>query len=477
MSGDRRARGGLAVVPRDPPAINGLLPPHDLDAEAAVLSACFLKDSAITMVLDLLEPEHFYSEPNARVWQAIATLHGLGTPVDNVSVATWLKDRGWLEKCGGTAYLGHLADACPVIGHARAYAVTVLRKARRRRAIATAQIIAAEGYADVGDEDEWLGGLEDRIGEAVGSAAVQADYSIDSAIAESFASLDETQAGTLSGLSTGLAPLDVLTGGLQAREIILLGAPSGGGKSTLAGQLLFTAATHPAKLKHGVPECEKCAEHARPCKAEHTLQLHGAVAFALEGERRDWSDRAICAHARIDLMGKRNGTWQPWDFDAFASSANRLNGLPVIIDPRKDLNAAKLGARVRAWRDHMARRGVKLRIVVLDYFQLGQWDSPGGNREEDLNAAMRSLVNLRGDPELSEIAWIVITQLNKDGGSRESAALEMHADSVWTITIDEEPKVLNGPHAARVFVKKQRRGPRLKSAAFWFTPQHTLFHD
>ena len=73
----------------------GMVPPHDLDAEAAVLSAVLLDGSALATVLEILKPEHFYSEANARIFQAIRELMTASTPVDIVSVAGWLRDREW----------------------------------------------------------------------------------------------------------------------------------------------------------------------------------------------------------------------------------------------------------------------------------------------------------------------------------------------------------------------------------------------
>ncbi|MEQ9323588.1 MAG: DnaB-like helicase N-terminal domain-containing protein, partial [Polyangiaceae bacterium] len=65
-SRDRRFRGD---PPREPPVVAGRVPPHDLDAEAATLSACMLDRDALDSVLELLEPEHFYSEANARIYE------------------------------------------------------------------------------------------------------------------------------------------------------------------------------------------------------------------------------------------------------------------------------------------------------------------------------------------------------------------------------------------------------------------------
>src|SRR5512139_2754865 len=78
----------------------GRVPPHDLDAEAAVLSAVLLSTESFDTVQDLLRPEHFYSDANRRIFEAIVELQGSGRPVDVVSVATWLRDRERLQQVG-----------------------------------------------------------------------------------------------------------------------------------------------------------------------------------------------------------------------------------------------------------------------------------------------------------------------------------------------------------------------------------------
>src|SRR6185436_8435167 len=91
----------------------GRVPPHDLDAEAAVLSAVMLAREAFDRVVEFLRPEHFYSGANQRVFEAVLELQSESRPVDVVTVASWLRDKGLLQQIGGTAYLAQLTDAVP----------------------------------------------------------------------------------------------------------------------------------------------------------------------------------------------------------------------------------------------------------------------------------------------------------------------------------------------------------------------------
>lgn len=140
-------------APVDPEAPLLAPPPHDLDAEAAVLSACMLdgttrhdgSPSALEVVLEILpDPSKFYSHSNGRIFEAILTLRLAGTPIDTITIATWLRDQNLLEKTGGTSYLAQICDGTPCVGNVAAHAETVLRKWEDRQLLEALQRHAAE---------------------------------------------------------------------------------------------------------------------------------------------------------------------------------------------------------------------------------------------------------------------------------------------------------------------------------------------
>jgi replicative DNA helicase len=93
----RASRGQVVELP----VVAGRVPPHDLDAEGAVLSAVMIDTFALDRVLEFLKPEHFYSEAHRRIFEATVDLRASGKPVDVVQVGTWLKDRG--RRTGGAS--------------------------------------------------------------------------------------------------------------------------------------------------------------------------------------------------------------------------------------------------------------------------------------------------------------------------------------------------------------------------------------
>jgi replicative DNA helicase len=231
-----------SAQPQPVPRVDGHLPPHDLDAEAAVLSAILLSaDVAGEVLAGPLAPEHFYADANGRIFEAVAELSRAEQPVDIVSVASWLRDRGRLAQVGGPSYLAQLADATPAVAHVDAHARIVLDKWRLRSVIAACQRIAATGYGDVGaDVEAWVEGSLATLRVAVDAAPTRAPLASPAeAVDELVASWDRPAPYA----PTGIAGLDrMLSGGLRAGNVLALAGAAKAGKSALAGQILYDAA-------------------------------------------------------------------------------------------------------------------------------------------------------------------------------------------------------------------------------------------
>ena len=140
---------GLRQVRRAPEFV-GRVPPHNLEAEAAVLSAIFLQPESFDEVTEILKPEHFYSDANRRIFrQSLVAMHGKA--VDITIVASYLHDKNRLPQIGGTAYLAQLTDATPAIANVAEHARLIREKWQLRQAIGICQTVAAEGYGDCGE--------------------------------------------------------------------------------------------------------------------------------------------------------------------------------------------------------------------------------------------------------------------------------------------------------------------------------------
>lgn len=110
-------------------------PPHDLDAEHSVLGSVLLNPSALPSVMGALAPKDFYRVANGHIYSAALELARRGQPIDNVTVAALLEERGQLAMVGGRAHLALLEQGVPTSENIRAYAEIVLEKSIRRTLI------------------------------------------------------------------------------------------------------------------------------------------------------------------------------------------------------------------------------------------------------------------------------------------------------------------------------------------------------
>ena len=145
-----------------PPIIAGSLPPHDLDAEAAVLSAIMLVSATLDSVA-FLKRKHFYSDANGWIFEAMAAMALEGTDIDIISVSRWLRDRGQLDAVGKPSYLAQILDATPAVTHVEIHARIVYETWQKRQMSATLQRLTVECYIPVGDHNAWIAQAADEV--------------------------------------------------------------------------------------------------------------------------------------------------------------------------------------------------------------------------------------------------------------------------------------------------------------------------
>src|SRR5215207_3660638 len=124
------ARGRLRPVPAPDRE-----PPHNLEAEEAVLGAVLAAGRLLAEVAAVLEEADFYRPAHRAIWRAVLLLADRGQPTDPVTVLGELDDRGELADVGGGPFLHTLVAAVPTVANAGHYAQLVAEAARRRRVI------------------------------------------------------------------------------------------------------------------------------------------------------------------------------------------------------------------------------------------------------------------------------------------------------------------------------------------------------
>ncbi|WP_438015601.1 replicative DNA helicase [Sorangium sp. So ce315] len=455
----------------EPPIVAGRVPPHDLDAEAAVLSAILLHRDALDRVLEILKAEHFYSEANSRIYEGAQELAAAGTPIDIVSVASWLRDRERLAQVGGAAYLAQLADATPAVAHVAAHARVVYEKWRVRQLIATCQRVAAEGYGDVGVVQEFIDGAEQAVYQLARTPQGTSTQPIAQVLKAAFEQITAAaeRGDRITGISTGYEKLDAKTAGLHDGDLTIVAARPGMGKTSFVLNLAVNVASPRAVSSPG------------PDEMGHGVERHdpgfGAAVFSLEMPREQLATRMVCSEGRVDVGKLRQGFLQPDDWRRLTEAASFLSTLPVWIDDTPAITLLELRAKVRRIQAEYDRppsngsAGRRVGLVVIDYLQLMKGRDGVNSREQEISEISRGLKQLAKELKvaviaLSQLNRAVETRTTKDkrpqlSDLRESGAIEQDADNIIFIYRDEyyNAETTNQKGIAELIVAKQRNGP------------------
>lgn len=122
------------------------LPPHNIDAEEAVIGSLLIDGASIHKIAAILQPADFYGERNRAVYESCVSLFRRGEAINQITVAQELAGRGKLESSGGAAYLSHLIAICPTPLDIEHYAQIVYRLSMMRELIGASSEIARIGY-------------------------------------------------------------------------------------------------------------------------------------------------------------------------------------------------------------------------------------------------------------------------------------------------------------------------------------------
>jgi replicative DNA helicase len=483
MQAERHGQRDLAHELR--PA-GGRVPPHDLDAEAAVLSAVLLAAEAFDRVQETLSPEHFYAEAHRRIYEAVLDLHTSGKQVDLVTVAAWLRDRERIGQVGGMEYLAQLSDATPAVAHVGAHATLIREKWRMRQLIATCQRVAAEGYTNSEEVQAFIDQAEQSVFDIARIAEGSSIVTVKDAIHGAFQILAEAakRGGGITGTPTGFRQLDRKIAGLHPGDLYIVAGRPGMGKTSLVLNMAVNVA---------MPRRKAVAENSEPYGEGDIEEPGDGVAFfSLEMPREQLAARLLSVEARVDVSRIRSGEIRREDWNKLTDAAARLGRLPIWLDDTPALTLLDLRAKVRRLQADVKRGdapggATKIGMVCIDYLQLMQGRRDAGSREQEISELSRGLKQLAkemGVPvmALSQLNRSVETRTTKDkrpqlSDLRESGAIEQDADAIFFIYRDEYYfKDSPDRGIAEIIVAKQRNGPT-GSIKVKFTSEFTRFDD
>ena len=169
----------------------GKVPPHDIEAEQAILGSMLTDKDAVIAAIEVLRDEDFYREDNKLIYTAILNLYNRAEPIDIITVKAELESMGKFDQVGGLEYLAALPENVPTTANATKYIKIVEEKSTLRKLIKTANEIIELGYDTTEDVEDIMGGAEKKIFDIMQNKAKKGYSPIKDVLVESFTKLEE----------------------------------------------------------------------------------------------------------------------------------------------------------------------------------------------------------------------------------------------------------------------------------------------
>ncbi|MCG8097261.1 MAG: replicative DNA helicase [Candidatus Thiodiazotropha endolucinida] len=402
-------------------------PPHNIQAECAVLGGVLLANMKFPVVTEILQVKDFYRKAHQDIFRTMLDLDAKRQPIDLVTLAGQLEAVGKIEDVGGFPYLTQIADQTPSAANIGAYCQAVKECAVRRQLIgigsqmieaATSRTAPIDIMNDAEAEFVKLTEQQSESGPRLVSEIANSGY---------LSELDNRAISQDRGLLTGFVDLDKLTNGLRPGQFVVLAARPSVGKTTFALNISKNIA----------------------------MRLHKTVlVFSLEMEKSELLDKLVSSAGKIPLSDVLKGTLSEGNLSEAMGSINKA---PLFIDDTGGLFINQIRARaLRIKRKH------GLGMVVVDYLQLVR--AKAESRFQEVSEISRALKALAKELQVPIIA---LSQLSRDiesrpGGRprlsdlRESGQLEQDADLVaflYKQNVDSAKEIVT------LEVAKQRNGP------------------
>ena len=295
-----------------------LTPPHNLEAEAAVLGGMLLDRRGCEDACTILSAADFYRNGHRKIFEAAAELSRRSEPVDLLAIQEAVRCRGDLETVGGASYLAALVDQGVTSVNTAYYARVVRESSLRRALISVCREIATEADEGALDTRELFAkagsavmALEQR-GIASGGPIRLGDTDL-----EFFEILERRRKAEVSitGLPTGFRDVDKILGGLHPSNMIVLAGRPGHGKTALAVSIGVNVATR----ENGSA---------------------GILMFSLEMSLEEVRDRIYSVASSVTLSRLHHGRIDDSDVERIAKANARVGPAPIFVDAVRVANTS-----------------------------------------------------------------------------------------------------------------------------------------
>jgi hypothetical protein len=416
----------------------GRIPPHDIEAEQAIIGSMLTDKDAVIAAIEILREQDFYREDNRIIYSAILNLYNRSEPIDIITLKAELKSMGKLEAVGGLEYIVQLPDRVPTTSNVEQYIKIVEEKSMLRALIKTADELITLGYDPTQEVEQVIDTAEKKIFEVMQKKNQKGYSSMKDILIDTFTQLEQlyNQKEMITGVPTGFADLDYRTSGLHNSDLILVAARPAMGKSAFA----LNIATH-AAVRGKVP----------------------VAIFSLEMSKEQMANRILCSEAMVDSAKVRTGKIDDEEWGKLAAASGELSEAGIYIDDTPGISVMEIRAKCRKMKLEK-----NIGLVVIDYLQLVQGSNrKGGSREQEIAEISRSLKILAKEINVPVIALSQLSRAPEQrvdhrpmlSDLRESGSIEQDADIVMFLYRDDYyNEDTDKKNIAEVIIAKHRSG-------------------
>lgn len=432
------------------------VPPHDEEAEQAVIGCMLTDKDAVMASVEVLKPDDFYRDDNKTIYQAMLNIYAKGEPIDLITVKEELISLGKFEAIGGLEYLVALPEKVPTTANVEKYVKIVEEKSLLRSLIKTANELIEIGYRQSDEIENIMDNAEKKIFDIMQRKSNKGYSSIKDILVDSFSKMQELYNNKqhITGVASGFIDLDNKTAGFHKSELILIAARPAMGKTAFALNIATNAA-----VKYNTP----------------------VVVFSLEMSQEQCANRILCSQAMVDSGKVSKGELNDDEWEKLAIASGELSeSAGVYIDDTPGITMAEMRAKCRK-----LKMEKDIGLIVIDYLQLIQGSGKTNSREQEIAEISRSLKILAKEIDVPVIA---LSQLSRAPEARtdhrpmlqdlrESGSIEQDADMVMFIYRDDyyNPQA-EQTNIAEIIIAKNRSGPVGTIPLLWM-PSFTRFEN
>ena len=436
--------------------------PNNIEAEQSVIGSILLTNEIFDEISTIISSKNFYDPMHQKIFSAIESLIYKGMLANPITLKNYFENEK--DEINVPEYLVKITKFSTSTRQAIEYSKIIYDNFVRRELIkisentidvAKLNDLNMSGQSIIENSEKLLFDLAEKG--SFNSSLVKFDEAMKLTI-EMASNAYKNEEGIV-GVPTGLRDIDDRLGGLHQSDLIIIAGRPSMGKTALATNIAFNAAS----------------------KLQEKQKKSSVAFFSLEMSSEQLSTRILAEQSRIPSNDIRRGRISEDQFDKFIETSKNVSELPLYIDETPAISIAALSNRARR-----IKRIYGVDLIVIDYIQLmrGGVNAKDGRVQEisEITQGLKALAKELNVPvlALSQLSRAVEQRDQKKpqlSDLRESGSIEQDADVVMFVYREayylekQEPKVATVEHAewqakmnevsnlAEIIIGKQRHGP------------------